>query len=143
MTNKEFIVVLDFDGTVVKHRYPDVGDEIGATPVLKRLVSNGHKIILNTMRSRNNEGMDMLQPAVDWFSERGIPLFGVNENPTQHEWTSSPKVYGHIYIDDAALGAPLVTDVDDKYIDWKMAAAYLYYAGLLSENDITELFGDI
>ena len=93
MTNKEFIVVLDFDGTVVKHRYPAVGDEIGATPVLKRLVSNGHKIILNTMRSRNNEGMDMLQPAVDWFSERGIPLFGVNENPTQHEWTSSPKVY--------------------------------------------------
>ena len=87
--------------------------------------------------------MDMLQPAVDWFSERGIPLFGVNENPTQHEWTSSPKVYGHIYIDDAALGAPLVTDVDDKYIDWKMAAAHLYYAGLLSENDITELFGDI
>lgn len=72
MTNKEFIVVLDFDGTVVKHRYPAVGDEIGATPVLKRLVSNGHKIILNTMRSRNNEGMDMLQPAVDWFSERGF-----------------------------------------------------------------------
>lgn len=54
-----------------------------------------------------------------------------------------PKVYGHIYIDDAALGAPLVTDVDDKYIDWKMAAAHLYCAGLLSENDITELFGDI
>ena len=81
------------------------------------------------------------------FSRRltGFPKggFGVNENPTQHEWTSSPKVYGHIYIDDAALGAPLVTDVDDKYIDWKMAAAHLYYAGLLSENDITELFGDI
>lgn len=84
----------------------------------------------------------MLQPAVDWFSERG-PLFGVNENRLSMSGHPSPKVYGNIYIDDAALGAPLVTDVDDKYIDWKMAAAHLYCAGLLSENDITELFGDI
>lgn len=53
-----------------------------------------------------------------------------------------PQGIWQYLIDDAALGAPLVTDVDDKYIDWKMAAAHLYYAGLLSENDITELFGD-
>jgi hypothetical protein len=47
-------------------------------------------------------------------------LFGINENPTQKSWTASPKVYAHIYIDDAALGCPLTTDsfVTKPYVDW-------------------------
>lgn len=54
---------------------------------------------------------DGLQDAIDWFKKYDIPLFGVNEkkNPTQKDWTSSPKPYAHIYIDDAALGVPLKT----------------------------------
>ena len=112
MTNGYYIV-LDFDGTVVKHRYPAVGEDIGAVPVLKRLVANGHKLLLSTMRSHDSEGVDTLQPALDWFNQRDIPLYGINENPSQKEWTASPKVYGNVYIDDAALGAPLKTDGSD------------------------------
>ena len=140
MTNGYYIV-LDFDGTVVKHRYPAVGEDIGAVPVLKRLVANGHKLLLSTMRSHDSEGVDTLQPALDWFNQRGIPLYGINENPSQKEWTASPKVYGNVYIDDAALGAPLKTDGSDAppFIDWGMAAIHLLYYGCLTEKDIIEL----
>ena len=140
MTNGYYIV-LDFDGTVVKHRYPDVGEDIGAVPVLKRLIANGHKLILSTMRSHDSEGVDTLQPALDWFNQLDIPLYGINENPSQKEWTASPKVYGNVYIDDAALGAPLKTDDSDAppFIDWGMAAIHLFYYGCLTERDIIEL----
>lgn len=140
MVRKGYSIVLDFDGTVVKHKYPAVGEDIGAVPVLKRLVANGCSLLLSTMRSRNSGGVDTLQPAIDWFEQRGIPLAGINENPTQKEWTSSPKVYGDIYIDDAALGAPLKMDVcGAAYIDWSKVAAYLYYMDLLTRDDIIAL----
>lgn len=147
MLEREYHIVLDFDGTVVKHRYPAVGEDIGAVPVLKRLVKNGHKLLLNTMRGRNSKGVDTLQPAIDWFALRGIPLYGVNENPSQKEWTSSPKVYGNIYIDDSTLGAPLKADTNptsesfasSPYIDWGVVSIYLFYLGLLTREDVVEL----
>ena len=139
----DYYIVLDFDGTVVKHAYPAVGEDLGAVPILKRLVANGCKLLLNTMRSRNSGGVDTLQPAIDWFEKKGLPLYGVNENPDQKSWTSSPKVYGHIYIDDGALGAPLKADKGGMaYLDWGMVVVYLYYMGLLSEKDLTSLEED-
>jgi len=138
-----YCIVLDFDGTVVKHAYPAVGEDIGAVPILKRLVANGCHLLLNTMRSHDSAGVDTLQPALDWFEERGIPLYGVNENPTQQEWTSSPKVYGNVYIDDGALGAPLKADeTGGAYLDWNKAAVYLFYMGLLTSNDIIQLVNE-
>lgn len=98
------IIAVDFDGTCVTHEYPRVGREIGASYVLKELVKNGHRLVLNTMRG----GGEVLDAAVGWFASRGIPLYGVNETPSQKSWTGSPKVYAQIYIDDAALGCPLV-----------------------------------
>lgn len=113
---QDMIIAVDFDGTVVTHAYPEIGDDIGAEPVLKELVANGAKLILWTMRSG-----DALQAAVDWFVERGIPLFGVQRNPEQDLWTDNPKVYAKLYIDDAGLGAPLIVPEDGSrpYIDWK------------------------
>lgn len=113
------IIAVDFDGTCVTHEYPSVGREIGAESVLKELVERGDKLILWTMRS----GVP-LEEAVKWFADRGIPLYGVNENPTQKSWTQSPKAYAQIYIDDAALGAPLLPgrqDEDERpYVDWSV-----------------------
>ena len=143
MARNGYYIVLDFDGTVVKHRYPAVGEDIGAAPVLRRLVQNGHFLLLNTMRSRNSEGVDTLQPALDWFASNDIPLFGVNENPDQKEWTSSTKVYGNIYIDDGALGAPLkVDETGSAYIDWSLTSIHLYLRGLLTQEDIVSLVQD-
>lgn len=120
-------ICIDFDGTVVTHDYPDIGQDIGAVPVLLALVNAGHRLILNTMRSG-----DTLSEAVSWFQRHAIPLFGVNENPTQKSWTSSPKVYGQLYIDDAALGCPLVAPLSQRpHVDWVGVEAYLRCRGIL------------
>ena len=114
----ETIFGIDFDGTCVTHEFPEVGKDIGAIPVLRKLVENGHKLILFTMRSDvvnptgisnelHLESGNYLTDAVNWFVENDIPLYGIQTNPTQHNWTTSPKAYCHIYIDDAALGCPL------------------------------------
>ena len=143
MGQSDYIIVLDFDGTVVKHDYPAVGEEVGAVPVLKKLVKRGCKLVLSTMRSHDSAGVDTLQPAIDWFEERGLPLYGVNENPGQKEWTSSPKAYGNLYIDDGALGAPLKMDADCRtYMDWSKVAIILFYMGLLTKKDVIELVRD-
>ena len=49
--NQQRIICIDFDGTCVTHDFPKMGKDIGAVPVLKRLVGRGHKLILWTMRS--------------------------------------------------------------------------------------------
>ena len=49
-------------------------------------------------------------------------------NPTQHTWTKSPKAYGHLYIDDAALGIPLVRGLNGEkpYVDWDKVEEMLF-----------------
>lgn len=139
------IIAVDFDGTCVTHEFPYVGKEIGAAEVLKELTDKGHKIILFTMRSHPNEinqnrtidgniiSNDALQDAIDWFKKHDIPLFGVNENPTQKDWSSSPKPYAHIYIDDAALGVPLKQDSlsERPYVDWDIVKYHLHAKNIL------------
>ena len=123
------IIAVDFDGTCVTHEYPDVGKDIGAVPVLRWLVEQGHRLILWTMRGNsidntgcNKPGRYDLQDAIDWFKKHNIPLYGINTNPEQFEWTKSPKAYAQIYIDDAALGCPLSFDKSlsgRPFVDWK------------------------
>lgn len=114
-------IVIDFDGTVVTHEYPKVGRDIGAIPVLKRLIERGDKLILFTMRSGKE-----LQDAIDWFAVNGIELYGKQYNPTQAQWTCSNKCYGQLYIDDAALGCPLVFGSDRPHVDWQEVERILF-----------------
>lgn len=133
-------ICIDFDGTCVTHEYPNVGEDIGAVPVLKELVKQGHRLILFTMRSASNGISPItgevenggLQDAIDWFKENDIELYGVNTNPTQSSWTSSPKAYGQLYIDDAALGAPLNRMSHDRpFILWPVVHQTLIFDGIL------------
>ena len=132
---KTMIILLDFDGTVVTHNFPQIGTDIGAVPVLKELINAGHKLILFTMRSDTcdpnhkynpkQDGM-YLTDAVNWFKENDIPLYGIQTNPEQHSWTSSPKAYGHLIIDDTALGCPLIHPENKRsYVDWEVVRAWL------------------
>ena len=89
-TINNMIIAIDFDGTCVTHEYPKIGKDIGAIPVLKKLLKNGNNIILYTMRS----GKELID-AVDWFNKNEISLYGVNTNPSQSSWTLSPKVYAN------------------------------------------------
>lgn len=144
------IFAVDFDGTCVKHRFPLVGEPIGSEFVLKPLYDNGHKIILFTMRSHPLEGanskdltlrklvpteIDTLQDAVNWFKDKGIELYGVNENPSQYTWTQSQKPYANIYIDDAALGCPMREDLEgNAFVDWIEVANRLCDIGCITPD---------
>lgn len=138
-------ICIDFDGTCVAHEYPNIGKDVGAIPVLKELVEKGHRLILFTMRSdrkkkKKIDGQEVmveenvLTEAVQWFADNDISLYGVQKNPTQRFWTSSPKAYGHLYIDDAALGCPLILDdpnSDRPYVDWLRIREMLLASGIL------------
>lgn len=112
---KGTIIGLDFDGTVVTHEYPGIGEEIPHVfSTLKELNKRECLFILFTMRSGR-----YLTQAADYIESKGIPLFGVNTNPTQHYWTKSPKAHCNYYIDDCALGCPLIYPEQGRpYVDW-------------------------
>ncbi len=143
-----YTIVLDFDGTCVTHDFPNIGKEIGAAPVLKKLTDNGHKIILFTMRcdfngdenlsgspTGSNEPKKYLTDAINWFKKHKIPLYGIQINPQQKTWTTSPKVWGDIIIDDTALGVPLCFNLkksNHPFVDWVAVKKYFKTLGLIN-----------
>lgn len=140
--NSIMYICIDFDGTCVTHEYPMVGRSVGAEPVLKELVEKGHQLILFTMRSNRKVKSlwgketeeNYLDDAIQWFAEREILLHAIQENPDQKEWTDSPKAYAQLYIDDAALGCPLIfpeSGDDRPYVDWVKAREMLIAFGIL------------
>ena len=142
------IIAIDFDGTCVTHEFPKVGKNVGAQDVLRELVANGHQLILFTMRSDivNPTGEDnelhlesgnYLSDALSWFELYEIPLYGVQSNPTQHTWTTSPKAYAQLYIDDAALGCPLKYNpefADRPFADWDTIRTWLVINNAIKEK---------
>jgi hypothetical protein len=115
-------IAIDFDGTIVEHVFPEIGKPVpGAFKWMKRLQKAGAKLILWTMRSDGQSHGDVLSQAVELCRDNGIEFFGVNGNPEQHTWTTSPKAYAHVYVDDAAFGCPLRENprVGGKpFVDW-------------------------
>ena len=126
---EKMIIAVDFDGTCVEHDYPDVGLDVeGAAETLRALTAKGHRLILFTMRSGAK-----LEAAERWFRDRKIELWAVNRNPEQREWTESTKVFADIYIDDSALGCPImfIDGVRRPVIDWRKVRDLLVYNGVL------------
>ena len=104
-----FYLAVDFDGTIAKHRYPNIGDPVpGAFKWLKKFQSTDEVIlILWTMRS-DGPMEPFLTEALEFCADRGVVFDFANEHP--QDWTTSPKVYAHCYIDDSAFGCPLKPD---------------------------------
>jgi hydroxymethylpyrimidine pyrophosphatase-like HAD family hydrolase len=99
------IIAVDFDGTIVKHRYPEIGKEIPfAVKTLKLLQQDGHKIILWTYRFGSE-----LDEAVKFCETRGLHFYALNSNFDGEEFDNSKsrKIYADVYIDDRnLLGIP-------------------------------------
>ena len=137
MKDNQIIIAIDFDGTCVTHMFPNIGEDIGSVPILKKLSDKGYKLMLWTMRSHTlTNGIDTLKEAIDWFNENQITLWGINENPTQKKtgWSDSNKQHATIYIDDAALGAPLIYNPEISlrpYIDWNIVEGELIKMNIL------------
>lgn len=101
------IIAVDFDGTIVEHRYPQIGRERPfAVATLRQMQHDDPdlKLILWTVR----EG-ELLRQAVDWCAERGLTFFAVNSNYPEELPSSTAanqgcrKVSADLYIDDRTL----------------------------------------
>ncbi|MCK6471514.1 MAG: HAD family hydrolase [Planctomycetes bacterium] len=108
-------VVIDFDGTIVEHAYPDIGAAAPlALETIKFLKRQGCWLGLFTVRSGAK-----LEAAVAWLKKNGIEFDAVNSDERQKEWTTSPKMYGDVYIDDRGLGCPVLKDGDKgAVVNW-------------------------
>ena len=140
------IVAVDFDGTIVEHKYPDIGKPLPyAIETLKALRENGIRVFLWSMRGHPDLERfphldlhtgefipkDTLQEAIDFCKEQGLEFDGINESPEQ--FSTSLKQYAHLYIDDTALGCP---HTKDGWVDWYTVIyiLYEYYHWLTTEQ---------
>ena len=96
-------IAVDFDGTIVEHRYPRIGEEIPfAIATLKMLINEHHRLILWSVR----EGK-LLEEAVEWCRERGVEFYAVNRDYSEEDIAHtgfSRKVKADLFIDDRNLG---------------------------------------
>jgi len=98
-------IAVDFDGTIVEHRYPEIGRELPfATDTLKMLIKDRHKLILWTVR----EGQ-LLDDAINWCRERGVEFYAVNKDYPEETTANNPHFSRKLnsidyWIDDRNLG---------------------------------------
>lgn len=112
------ICCIDFDGTIVQHAYPDIGEPMPlAFEVMKSLKEAGYKLILWTCREdrvSNGRSRKYLTEAVDFCKERGVVFDAVNETLLDHDFRDEKslkrKPYANYYIDDAVPGG---------FVGWK------------------------
>ena len=98
------IIAVDFDGTIVTHQYPAIGEELPfATETLKQLIADGHQLILWSVR----EGK-LLDEAVEWCRARGVEFWAVNrdypEALQKNNNHYSRKLKADVFIDDRNIG---------------------------------------
>jgi len=96
------VIAIDFDGTIVEHRYPFIGKvRPFAFETLEALQIKGHRLILWSHRAGNK-----LDEAVLFCSSHGIEFYAVNKNYPEEVWdeNESRKILADIYIDDRNLG---------------------------------------
>ncbi len=96
------IIAVDFDGTIVEHRYPFIGKvRPFAFETLEAIQVKGHRLILWSHRAGQK-----LEEAVKFCRSHGIEFYAVNKNFPEEIWeeNDSRKILADIYIDDRNLG---------------------------------------
>lgn len=124
------IIAVDFDGTIVEHRYPNIGKEIPfAIETLKQLQRDRHQLILWTVR----EGR-LLDEAVAFCRERGLEFYAVNRDYPEEEAERnnhySRKLKADLFIDDRNLGG-----LPDWGTIYRMVSEKLSYETLLQADE--------
>ena len=126
------LIAVDFDGTLVEHRYPRIGREIPfAFDTLKMLQREGHRLILWTVR----EGA-LLKEAVDFCRERGVEFYAANSNYTEerdeHQHFSR-KLKADVFIDDRNVGG-----LPDWGLIYRMIHDRVKVTDLIADTDFPE-----
>lgn len=100
---KRYIIAVDFDGTIVEHKYPAIGDEMMfAFDTLKALQKKGHTLILWTYRTGK-----YLDAAVKYCEKNGFKFYAVNKSYSEEVYDEkeiSRKINADIFIDDRNVG---------------------------------------
>ena len=122
-------IAVDFDGTIVEHRYPEIGNELPfATETLRMLIKDHHRLILWSVR----EG-DLLQEAIDWCHERGVDFWAVNKDYPEEEENKnnhfSRKIKADYFIDDRNIGG-----LPDWGQIYRMITEHKTYAQIIRES---------
>lgn len=103
-----FSVAVDFDGTLVEDKFPEIGEpKRDVIRLIKRLKNCGVRLILWTCRKDDNNEKH-LERAVQWCKRHGLSFDAVNENlpEVQEKWGGDTrKVLADYYLDDKAVGA--------------------------------------
>tara|TARA_R110002050_G_scaffold104052_5_gene213275 strand:- start:40780 stop:41184 length:405 start_codon:yes stop_codon:yes gene_type:complete len=100
--NKQLIIAVDFDGTIVEDAYPKIGKPmLFAFETLKKLQEEGHRLILWTYRCK-----DKLEDAVKFCEDNGVFFYSVNSSFPEEEYTNdiSRKIHADLFIDDRNIG---------------------------------------
>jgi hypothetical protein len=100
------IIAVDFDGTIVEHRFPSIGPLLPeAKEVINALYDQGHEIVIWTCRTGSYK-----ENAKIFLVGNGIKYHAINENAPSVKATSKrtdflprPKIYADLYIDDRNL----------------------------------------
>lgn len=99
-------IAVDFDGTIVEHKYPEIGKEIMfAFQTLRALQKQKHQLILWTYRSGKE-----LDDAVEYCRRNGVEFYAVNSSYPEEEFDEdydSRKIDADIFIDDRNIGGLL------------------------------------
>ncbi len=96
------IIAVDFDGTIVEHKYPEIGKEmLFAFSTLKALKQKGHKLILWTYRVGKP-----LDEAVDFCKKNGVEFYAINKNYPEEvlDQNTARKLNADSFIDDRNVG---------------------------------------
>ncbi len=98
------VIAIDFDGTIVENRYPEIGAERPfAVDTIKMLINERYTVVLWTCR----EGQ-LLEECVNWCKERGLEFYAVNrdfpEETIENNPSFSRKLKADLFIDDRNLG---------------------------------------
>ena len=99
---QSLVIAIDFDGTIVEHRYPFIGRvRPFAFETMEALQIKGHRLILWSHRAGKK-----LDEAVKYCSSHGIEFYAVNKNYPEEIWyeNDSRKILADIYIDDRNVG---------------------------------------
>jgi len=102
---QSLVIAIDFDGTIVEHRYPFIGRvRPFAFETMEALQIKGHRLILWSHRAGKK-----LNEAVKFCSSHGIEFYAVNKNYPEEVWdeNDSRKILADIYIDDRNVGGIL------------------------------------
>lgn len=93
------IIAVDFDGTLVEDRYPDIGEiKQEVWDVVKRAKADGCRIILWTCRTDHQ-----LRDAVEFCAAHGLVFDTINKNIPEVRnlyGGDTRKVFADLYIDD-------------------------------------------